>query len=187
MEQRNNVPVEIANRLPVYMSDLPNWQMVVQVVGEFFQGVEDQNWRTYQGQLNFRLAPTALLNALGASMFTPRQGLSDQAYADLLDTMLLAFRSHGEEWRLAEIGRRLLGGSIATAVTVGWQEVSIQVGVSQAPTSEQAARALAIIDRAVGAGVLGRPVSYYFTAAPFGWADDDTALGWDEGLWAEAL
>lgn len=187
MEQRNDVATALANRLPLYMADLPNWQLVARVAGEFLQMVEDQNWRLYQGQLDFQLAPTALLNAIGASLYTTRQGLTDPQYADLLNTMLLAHRSHGEEWRLAEIGRRLLGGTVATAVTYGWQGVSIQVGVTQAPSAAQAARALSVIDRSVGAGVLGRPVSWYYTAAPFGWLDDDTALGWDEGFWAEAL
>jgi hypothetical protein len=187
MDQRNDVQQAIANRLPMYMADLPNWQYVVQVAGEFLQMGEDANWQLYQGQQDFSLAPTALLNAIGASLYTTRQGLSDARYADLLNTMLVAHISHGEEWRLAEVARRLLGGTVAIAVTTGWQQVSVQVGTPTPPSSAQVARALSVIDRAVGAGVLGRPVSWYYSNSGFGWLDDDTSLGWDDGLWAEAL
>lgn len=159
---------------------------IVRIIAEGFQATENDA----QGIISQRLLDEAVgvhLDALGRLVGEPRGGLLDEDYRRFIAARILTNMSAGEAPRLI----RIL--SLLTRATRVFYQPIYPAGMAfdytienPLPDTVRTRIKEQMQEEAPAAGV----AVHYITEAPlaaFGFADDDDALGFDEGGFAETI
>lgn len=130
-------------------------------------------------------ASGAQLDVIGRVVGEPRDGLNDSDYRRFLQVRIAVNFAQGERGRLVDIVA-LATGSDDVHFQPNYPAafiVSYVVGTSFSEALR--ARVKALIEAATGSGI-----GFTVVEAPddyFGFAEDDDALGFDEGTWSEII
>ncbi len=189
IEPRGHIAQDLIAAMPGQWQGKPKITAIVNALGVQLQSLEDDAWGVIRVALSLTSATGHSLDLWGRLLFVGRPlACTDGEYRQLLQAEILVRRSNGRAEQILAIAAILFRSSDVRYYPLFPAAYGLQAGVQSFPSSGQATRALDRLDRATAGGVGCDAVSVFLTGArPFGWDEDDDALPWDEGVWAEGL
>lgn len=185
---REAVAQDLLAAIPGQWQAAARIRAIVNALGSQLQSLSDDAWDVLNVALSLQSATGDALDMWGKLLYVGRPpSTGDTEYRALLQAEILVRRSQGRAEQILAIAVILFRSSAVRYTLLPPAAYGLEAEVAAFPSGPQGTRAIDRLTRATAAGVGLDAVSVYLSARTFGWEDDDDALAWDVGVWAEGL